>query len=170
MLAERTGLAGKVEYRQGDALAMPFADRSFDVAWSQSVAMNIADRDRLNNEIKRVLKPTGRFAFSDVVDAGGGAPHFPVPWARESSISFLLTAQATRAKLEAAGFNVITFEDETARALARAEGRMKSAGAPLALGLHIVLGQDAPAMLKNMRRNYQEGRVGLVQGIATRRN
>ncbi|TMJ37901.1 MAG: methyltransferase domain-containing protein [Alphaproteobacteria bacterium] len=134
MLAERTGLAGKV------------------------------------NEIKRVLKPTGRFAFSDVVDAGGGAPHFPVPWARESSISFLLTAQATRAKLEAAGFNVITFEDETARALARAEGRMKSAGAPLALGLHIVLGQDAPAMLKNMRRNYQEGRVGLVQGIATRRN
>src|ERR687897_435914 len=40
MLAERTGLAGKVEYRQGDALAMPFADRSFDVVWSQNVAMN----------------------------------------------------------------------------------------------------------------------------------
>jgi SAM-dependent methyltransferase len=170
MLAERTGLAGKVEYRQGDALAMPFADRSFDVVWSQSVAMNIADRDRLNNEVKRVLKPTGRFAFSDVVDGGGGPPHFPVPWARESSISFLLTAQATRAKLEAAGFNLITFEDQTARALARAEGRMKPAGAPLALGLHIVLGQDAPTMLKNMLRNYQEGRVGLVQGIATRRN
>src|SRR5437660_12456132 len=120
---------------------MPFADSSFDVAWSQSVAMNIADRDRLNNEIKRVLKPTGRFAFSDVVDTGGGAPHFPVPWARESSISFLLTAQATRAKLEAAGFNVITLEDPTARAIVRAEGRMKSAGAPLALGLHIVRGR-----------------------------
>jgi hypothetical protein len=29
---------------------MPFAERSFDVVWSQSVAMNIADRDRLNNE------------------------------------------------------------------------------------------------------------------------
>ena len=47
---------------------------------------------------------------------------------------------------------------------------MKPAGAPLALGLHIVLGQDAPTMLKNMLRNYQEGRVGLVHGIATHRN
>src|SRR5712691_7757937 len=51
MLAERTGLAGKVDYRQGDALAMPFADRSFDVAWSQNAVMNIADRDRLYGEI-----------------------------------------------------------------------------------------------------------------------
>jgi SAM-dependent methyltransferase len=170
MLAERTGLAGKVEYRQGDALAMPFADRSFDVVWSQNVAMNIADRDRLYREIRRVLRPDGRYAFSDVVDSGRGAPHFPVPWARDSSISFLLTAQATRAKLEAAGFDIIAFEDQTARALARAEERMKPASAPLALGLHIVLGQDAPTMLKNMLRNYQEGRVGLVQGIATRRN
>ena len=47
---------------------------------------------------------------------------------------------------------------------------MKPAGAPLALGLHIVLGQDGPTMLKNMLRNYQEGRVGLVQGIAIRRD
>ncbi len=170
MLAERTGLAGKVEYRQGDALAMPFADRSFDVVWSQNVAMNIADRDRFYREIRRVLRPDGRYAFSDVVDSGGGAPHFPVPWARDSSISFLLTAQATRAKLEAAGFDIIAFEDQTARALARAEERMKPASAPLALGLHIVLGQDAPTMLKNMLRNYQEGRIGLVQGIVSPRN
>jgi ubiquinone/menaquinone biosynthesis C-methylase UbiE len=71
MLAERTGLAGKVEYREGDALAMPFADRSFDVVWSQNVAMNIADRDRLYREIRRVLRPDGRYAFSDVVDKRG---------------------------------------------------------------------------------------------------
>jgi len=36
--------------------------------------------------------------------------------------------------------------------------------------LHIVLGQDAPTMLKNMLRNYQEGRVGLVQGIVSSRH
>jgi len=47
MLAERTGLASKVDYRQGDALAMPFVAQSFDVVWSQSLAMNIRDRERL---------------------------------------------------------------------------------------------------------------------------
>jgi len=168
MLAERTGLADNVRYRQGDALAMPFSDRSFDVVWSQSLAMNIMDRDRLYEEIRRVLKSDGRYAFSDVIASHGGPPYFPVPWAREASISFLLTAQATREKVEAAGLRIIAFEDQTARALVRARERMKPAGAPLALGLHTVLGQDAPTMLKNMLRNYEEQRIGLVQGVAVR--
>ena len=169
MLAARTGLADKVQYRQGDALAVPFAEGSFDIVWSQNVAMNIADRDRLYTEIRRVLKPAGRYGFSDVVDAGGGALHYPVPWARDSSISFLLGAQATRQKLESVGFRVFTFEDVTERAHARAQERMKPAGAPLALGLHTVLGQDAPTMLKNMLRNYEEGRIGLIQGVVVRK-
>ena len=168
MLAQRTGLADKVEYRQGDALAAPFADGSFDIVWSQNVAMNIDDRDRLYGEIRRVLKAGGRYGFSDIVDAGRGPLHFPVPWARDSSISFLLSAPATRAKLEAAGFRIIVFEDLTQRAFVRARERMKSAGAPLALGLHTVLGQDAPTMLKNMLSNYEEGRIGLFQGVAVR--
>jgi SAM-dependent methyltransferase len=169
MLAQRTGLADKVDYRVGNALAMPFADASFDVLWSQNVAMNIAERDRLYAEIHRVLRPGGRYAFSDVVAGGdGAAPHFPVPWAREPSISFLLTAQATRQKLERAGFRVLAFENQTADALARARARMKASGAPLALGLHIVLGQDGPTMLKNMLRNFEEQRTGLVQGIVAR--
>jgi SAM-dependent methyltransferase len=168
MLAERTGLADKVDYRVGDALAMPFPAQTFDVVWSQSVAMNIADRERLNAEICRVLKPGGRHAFSEVVSGPGGAPHFPVPWARDASISFLTTAEATRQGLEAAGFRLLAFQDLTADALERAQARMKASGAPLALGLHIVLGQDGPAMLKNMARNYEERRIGLVQGIAVR--
>jgi SAM-dependent methyltransferase len=168
MLAERTGLSDKVEYREGDALAMPFAPESFDLVWSQSVAMNIADRDRLYGEVRRIVKPGGRYAFSDVVSGPGGPPHFPVPWARDASISFLLNPEATRQKIEAAGFRVQIFEDLTTDALVRARERIKVSGAPLALGLHIVLGQDGPTMLKNMARNYEERRIGLVQGVAIR--
>jgi ubiquinone/menaquinone biosynthesis C-methylase UbiE len=168
MLAQRTGLADKVEYRQGDALAMPFADHSFDVAWSQNVVMNILDRERLYAEIRRVLTPGGRYAFSDVVEGPNAPPHFPVPWAREPSISFLFTAEATRRKLEAAGFRVLAFEDQTADALDRARARIKASGAPLALGLHVILGEDGPTMLKNMLRNYEEGRIGLLQGVVAR--
>src|SRR5262249_6841410 len=39
-LAERSGLAGKVSYQRGNALALPFSSGAFDVAWTQHVAMN----------------------------------------------------------------------------------------------------------------------------------
>src|SRR5258708_3891744 len=57
MLAKRTGLDRPVEYRQGDATDLPFADGAFDVVWSQNVAMNIADRTRLYGEMHRLLRP-----------------------------------------------------------------------------------------------------------------
>jgi ubiquinone/menaquinone biosynthesis C-methylase UbiE len=40
-LTERCGLAGQIEFRQGDALEMPFEDACFDHVWSHNVTMNI---------------------------------------------------------------------------------------------------------------------------------
>ena len=168
MLADQTGLADLVEYRQGDALEIPFAAGSFDVVWSQNVAMNIAERDRLYGEIRRVLKPTGRYAFADVVAGNGATPHFPLPWAREASASFLLSAEETRVRLVAAGFHLAAFEDQTVDAITRQKARTDAASSPSQLGVHILLGADGLAILNNSIRSFQEGRIGLVQGIATR--
>ena len=168
MLAERTGLANNVEYRQGDALAMPFAEQSFDVVWSQNVAMNIADRDRLYVEIFRVLKPNGRYAFADVVAGTNGAPRFPLPWARDPSSSFLLSVEATRDRLTAAGFRVTALDDQTDDAIAQQKARTNAANSSAALGVHILLGSDGIEILKNSVRNFQEGRIGLIQGVAVR--
>lgn len=168
MLAERTGLADRVEYRQADALAVPFEDQSFDVVWSQNVVMNIADRDRLYAEIFRLLKPDGRYAFADVVAGNGGLPHFPVPWAREPSSSVLLTADETRAKLEAAGFRISVFEDQTSVAIAQQKARASVPNSQSALGVHIILGPDGPTMLRNTVRNFEDGLTGLIQGVAVR--
>jgi ubiquinone/menaquinone biosynthesis C-methylase UbiE len=171
-LARRTGLADRVDYRQGDATAMPFADAAFDLAWLQNASMNIAARDRLYGEIRRILNPGGRFALQDVTAGTGGAPHYPVPWAREPGISFLLSPEATRAKLEASGFRVLVWQDKTAIALAealaeRAKAKENPAPAPQ-LGIQLILGADFGAMMKNSLRNLEERRIGLINAVLER--
>ena len=157
LLAERTGLAERVSYRQGNALDMPFEDESFDVVWSQNASMNIAERDRLYHEMHRVLRPGGRLAINDVTSGEGGAPHYPVPWAREASVSFLLTAEVTRKRLEAAGFRLIAWEDTSAPALEFS--RRRAAAGPSPLGIHVFMGADWPTMTANSMRNLAEDRI-----------
>ncbi len=95
-----------MDFRQGSALDLPFPDASFDLGWTQNVAMNIQDRARWYREMHRVLKPGGRLAIQDVVQGPGGPLHFPVNWADHPDISFLRTAEETQALLKAAGFSV----------------------------------------------------------------
>src|SRR5215467_13388752 len=169
MLTQMTGLTDRVDYRQGNALELPFADMSFDVLWSQNAAMNIADRDRLYCEMRRVLKPAGRLALQEVSTGPGGAPHYPVQWAREPSISFLYSQEAIRAKLEAAGFQVLIWQDTTEEALQSARRRAQSsATAPPPLGTHLILGDDWRAMFANSARNLTEQRTGLFNAVLER--
>src|SRR6516225_4271016 len=169
VLTRLTGLVEKVDYRQGNALDLPFDSESFDVVWSQNAAMNIADRDRLYREIRRVLKPGGRLALQEVAAGVGGPPHFPVQWAREPAISFLLTPEDTRAKLEAAGFHVLTWQDTTEATLVSAQARARHAdSAPPPLGTHLILGADWQAMFRNSARNLEERRTELFNTVLER--
>jgi SAM-dependent methyltransferase len=166
-LARLTRLETKVDYQQGDALAIPFDAPSFDVVWSQNVAMNISDRKLLYSEIHRVLRPRGKYAFSDVVSGEGGEPHFPLPWASNASESHLRSAQATRDALLAAGFAVVAWEDATEQSMRAALERAGQASLP-PLGLHVLFGADWPAISANMLRSYKERRIGVLLGVVER--
>ena len=66
MLAEAAaaGSARPVEWREADALALPFADAAFDAVVCQFGAMFFADRPRAYAEARRVLRPGGRLLFN----------------------------------------------------------------------------------------------------------
>jgi len=54
----------RVEWKQADALALPFEDRSFDAVLCQFGAMFFPDKVRAYTEAHRVLAPGGRFIFN----------------------------------------------------------------------------------------------------------
>jgi ubiquinone/menaquinone biosynthesis C-methylase UbiE len=173
-LAHRTGLSDKVQYRVADALALPFDDGTFDIGWSQHVAMNIANRSKLYAEAHRVLRQGGTLAIYDVL-AGDGTLHFPVPWAPSPESSFLLDPAEMRITLESQGFHIASWIDRTAAAIdwfAELQSKLSTAGvAPppgSSLGLHVIMGPEFKVMAANLQRNLMEGRAVVVELLVTR--
>jgi ubiquinone/menaquinone biosynthesis C-methylase UbiE len=62
--ASRQAPDNRIEWRQADALALPFGDAAFDLVCCQFGAMFFPDRALAYREAKRVLKPGGHFLFS----------------------------------------------------------------------------------------------------------
>lgn len=66
-LTQAARLAERVRFVEGNALQMPFADRSFSLAIGQEAFAHIPNKPLLVQECARVLRPGGRLVFSDIL-------------------------------------------------------------------------------------------------------
>lgn len=167
-LADLVGLGGEVEFRQANALDLPFADASFDVVWTEHAQMNIEDKRAFYGQGARVLKAGGELVFHDIFKGDGPPVDFPVPWAEEASISFLATPETARDILEAVGFEITHWEEKTRQSLewfSAAIEKIKVAGPP-PLGIHLLMGPSAKLKLENMVRNLEERRIVVFLAVA----
>jgi ubiquinone/menaquinone biosynthesis C-methylase UbiE len=161
-LTRAVGLADRVAFEQGNALAMPFADASFDGAYSMNVSMNIADKAALYREVRRVLKPGAWFILSEIAQGQAGAPSYPTPWARTAATSFLATPEDTRAALAAAGFAVVQARDTAAEAAAftaRARALIARGEKPPFHAVYLIHGDLAREMAANGARDLAAGKI-----------
>ena len=160
-LTRRCGMDERIEFREADALALPFADGTFDHVWCHNVTMNIPDKKKLASEVARVLKRGGRFSCSEVGQGPGGALIFPLPWATDASASFVVTPAMMRQALEEGGLRIkeeIDLSDAILAALKEMRARAERGEPPLN-AVHVILGDDMGERIKNMGRCAMEKRV-----------
>ena len=169
-LSEWTGLSGGTHFQVGDATSTNLPDASFDAALTVHVAMNIADKPALYAEAFRVIRPAGRFVVYDVLQGEGGEVHYPVPWANDSSTSFLATPDDMREMLASAGFDMISEIDSSDESLTwfqQMRARIERDGPP-PVTFAAFLGDAFGQMAANQVANLAERRIRTVMFTCAR--
>jgi sarcosine/dimethylglycine N-methyltransferase len=157
------GLGDRISVRQGDVTELPFAAATFDVAISQHVQMNVADKSRLYSEARRVLVDGGRLALWDIMIGDHGQLDYPLPWAAQPAHSHLVTPDELRVVIESAGFTVEHWNDLTDQAGTVMQAVLAQPPSPL--GLHAFVA-DFGRKAENLTRALTDGRLRVVQGVA----
>jgi cyclopropane fatty-acyl-phospholipid synthase-like methyltransferase len=111
-LTRSAGLSEQVRFWCGDIAT--FDQTGFDAAYTMHVQMNVADKKTYFTEIAHRLRPGARFATFEVCLGGDTQPAPPLPWTLDGTDSFLVTADELRDTIQASGFQLLEWVDETA--------------------------------------------------------
>ena len=167
-LTQLLNMQEKVDFHACSALELPFEDNSFDGIWSLQMNMNVEDKLAWLKETCRVLKPGGRAVLYEVCGNKNSPLYFPVPWAQDESMSFLVPPEAFRETITSAGFSIEIWNDKTALAQKAFSNAKEPVGEPSlpALGVYLLAGKDIQTKAYNLRRNLDEERVSLIETLA----
>lgn len=106
------GLDERIDVVEGDFASLDFPDASFDLVWSQEAILHTDARDRVCAEAARVLKPGGRFIFTDPMQADDASSSALQAVYDRLHLTSLASPAFYRATLSAAGMREIAFEEQ----------------------------------------------------------
>lgn len=128
--AASQGLAGLVSFFSADAEALPFADGSFDAVLCECSLSTFPDKPRAVAEMRRVLRPGGRAAISDVIADVERLPQgLEGPIATLACVGGALTLDGYKrllAEHELHPFAVASLDAEAGRLAGRLEDRLRA--------------------------------------------
>jgi ubiquinone/menaquinone biosynthesis C-methylase UbiE len=160
----------QVTFQACSALELPFDDNSFDGIWSLQMNMNVEDKLAWLQETCRVLKPGGRAVLYEVCGNKNTPQYFPVPWAQDDTMSFLVAPELFRDAITSAGFKIEVWNDRTDLAQQAFANAKEPEGEPIlpVLGVYLLVGNDIQTKAYNLRRNLDEERVSLIETLAVK--
>jgi sarcosine/dimethylglycine N-methyltransferase len=109
----QAGLADRIEVVHGSFERLPLAAESYDVVWCQDAMLHSGDRRRVLQEVWRVLRPGGRFIFTDPMQIDGCPRGVLEPVYGRLQLADLGSPGFYRATLQALGFHELRSEDLT---------------------------------------------------------
>jgi MPBQ/MSBQ methyltransferase len=162
----------QVIFHACSALELPFEDNSFDGVWSLQMNMNVEDKLSWLKETYRVIKPGGRAVLYELCGSKNTPLHFPVPWAQDSSMNFLVPSALFRNVITSAGFDIEVWSDKTGLAQQAFANAKEPVGEPILpiLGVYLLVGEDIQTKAYNLHRNLDEERVSLIETVAVKGN
>lgn len=112
-LTKLVGLDHLVDFRRGDAQAMPFGDACFDIAISQEALLHVPDKHAVIDECARVLKGGGVLAFTDLTQCAPITGDDMQKLSKALASVNFATSDQYRQWLHRAGFEIIVDVDRS---------------------------------------------------------
>jgi phosphoethanolamine N-methyltransferase len=159
----RAGLADRIRSRLVKPGPLPFADGSFDIVFSKDALVQIPEKTAVFAEVKRVLRPGGRFIASDWLRAGDGAHSDEMlEFFRLEGIAYNMASLAQSVgALRAAGFIEVQGRDRNDWYLALARRELAAMEGALKPVILAAIGADRA---KHFLANWRQLVVVLARG------
>jgi sarcosine/dimethylglycine N-methyltransferase len=107
------GLDHLIDVVDGNFEEIPLPDNSFDAVWSQDAILHSGNREKVMEEVYRLLKKGGKFIFTDIMQADDCPDGVLQPILDRIHLSSLGSLQFYREKAEDLGMEFLDFGDWT---------------------------------------------------------